>query len=747
MIDKIKNSIGLLDLAGRYGYHKGRNAAVYRGGDNPNSLLIEDDHWHDFKTGKGGDVIDFYAVINSVDNSTAIHQLATELGIKKKYVTNFSKQATEYHNALRPEDRRYLQKRGILDKTIDELQIGYCSKGHFKDRIVIPYWKNGYVVNFIARACGDSGPKYLKKKNDGQNQNVLWGLNTLNRKTDLIIVEGVFDALAVYQDGYKVLSPLGSRFSKKQFTDLLRVAKGHKGNIIISFDYDPDSRTGQKAAYDLAYKLFQSNIDCKIVELRGRNVKVDISDLYAQGQNVEDILADAVDFLRLYIEKASEEELYLLARKRDLLKYKDLIDKVLFRQLQKAPTEALIAEEIIQNRNLVFHDSLGWYEYNNGVWQSKSDSDIRSYVDGKLMRFSKGGIINSVLTVLQSRCNYSGEFNTFSEHINFQNGMLNIKTGKLQSHDLDYMSTNQLSYNYEPDANCPKWKQFISDVTDGDISRQNMLQEMFGYCLTGSTKYQKAFFLIGEGANGKSVLLKLLEVMLGDDNVAHVPLSGLTEDFQRVLLHNKNVNIVPELKSRLEGVNQYLKAIIDGETIQGAHKYRPHIQFRPCCKIICAGNEMFTSDDISHGFVRRLNFCRFPVRFEGDNRDLAIKDKLEQELPGILNWSLEGLRRLEEQGGFTKTSDQDEMLAKFKSFSDNTYDFIEEQGDFDFIPRLRLYEKYTSYCYSTGSKSLSSRKFYERIRHDEFIREKKIHGIDGFERKHMWVTQVEHEIR
>jgi putative DNA primase/helicase len=743
MISEIKERITVLDLAYEYGYRKGRNAARYRGGDNPSTLMINENDFYDFKTTDHGDVINFYSVINGVDNRTAIKELAQKLGIEVKQaeIPNHNNRAKYYHEALKPEHREYLHKRGITDQTIDELLIGYCENDRgWKNRIVIPYWKNGNVVYFVARALDNSNSKYKKLKKDQYCEHVIWGLNSLIRDSeDLIIAEGAFDAISAYQEGYKVVSPITGRFSKDQISDLIRILKNHKGSITICLDYDPISKTGQKASWELAFILYQNHIDCNVVNFYGDHKKVDLNDLYAQGKSIPEILEDSVEFIEMYIKNALKEKndkaLYKLARERDLTKYKDLFEADKFKQINKAPPEKILVDELLYKYTLMYHDSLGWYEYDKkGVWIKQPDGAIKKYITELLGRFLKGSLLNAVFTAAKGKCHTSNDLNAEVNYMNFRNGMLDLKRQRLNSHDKQYFSTVQCEYEYDSKATCERWEQFIDEITDHDKSRAYMLQEMFGYCFLNSTKYQKMFFLIGEGANGKSVLLKILEQLLGNENVSHVPLAGLSDDFQRMLLYKKKVNMITELKSRIEEVNQTLKAIVDGETIQGAYKYMPHTTFKPTCKIICAGNEMFTSDDVSHGFKRRIIFCEFPVRFDKEKRDIQLKDKLEKELPGIFNWSLRGLERLQENGEFTETVDQEEMMNIFSSLSDTSYEFLEDLVvDFNFISRSNLYTKYQNYCTDNGAHAMSARKFYGKVRKDKRFNEHKKEGVRGFQ--------------
>jgi P4 family phage/plasmid primase-like protien len=732
MIDQIKSRINLIDLARELGYYKGRNAARYRGGTNKSSLSIADDYFFDFGSGVGGDVIDFYAAVMGISQNDAIFQLAERIGATSSAkLMDYNDQAAYYNSQLKPAHIEYLHSRGIRDETISELLIGYCEddtityvrdgkdkKVRWQDRITIPYWKNGNVVYFCARAFGDDDKKYMKMPLTGENQHVIWGLNSLSRDGDkLIIAEGAFDAISCYQDGYKILSPITGRFSKSQIQDLVKILKLKEYDITICLDYDPISETGQKASWQLAYALYKNGIDCKVKNFAGSDTKIDLNELYIRGESVQSIISGADDFIQLYIETATESQMYYLARERSLVKYEGYIEPSLFKAIQKAPPEVMIADEIVSKYDLIYNGALGFIEYNDiGVWEQVSDTHVKAYISDQLNRFTKGTLIASILSVVKAKCNHEGEFTANPDFINLKNGMFHIADMELHEHNKSFNSMHQVNYNYDPDCKAPRWTQFIDEIAGGDQTRVMMLQEMFGYCFTQSTKYQKMFFLLGEGANGKSVMLKILEEVIGISNVSHVPITELTSEFQRILLYNKSVNIITELQSRVEAVNSVIKSVVDGERIQGSFKFKMAINFKPYCKLICAGNEMFTTDDVTHGYKRRLVFCKFPMRFEGDKADLTLKDKLMSELSGILIWSLQGLKRLNENGGFTETSDQHDMMNTFNTLSDNTYEFFLEHEIEDFITKADYYYKYTVYCMNSGSKAMSNRKFYEKVK-------------------------------
>src|SRR5690606_19592422 len=111
--------------------------------------------------------------------------------------------------------------------------------------------------------------------------------------------------------------------------------------------------------------------------------------------------------------------------------------------------------------------------------------------------------------------------------------------------------TTQIPHNYEPDAVCPRFDQFLDEIFRGDsdaIIKKRIIWEIIGYSLTNTAKYEKFILLVGKGANGKSVLLEIIMALVGHENTAAVQPAEFSNKFQRGYLHRKLVNIVTELK-------------------------------------------------------------------------------------------------------------------------------------------------------------------------------------------------------
>jgi DNA primase len=281
MIQKIKSRLSCTEYLSRHGIHVkngGRTVSPLRpGARNPTSFWVEDDHWYDFGSAMGGDVIDLAAQLQyNGDLSQAVHGLADELGLQfsdysetyRADIQNLCNRTAAYHAALTPSDYEYLAARGFTPEDASRLMIGRVTDGYLKGRLFLPYFKNGAVVYYATRAMPDSSfqeNKYMKASRDESPsyQHIPWGLQTLNRRTNghdtLIISEGYFDAVSWEREGYPVISPITGNFSKDQWPDVIAACRMFS-KVLIIFDNDAVSHAGEGFTARTARKLFQNRI-------------------------------------------------------------------------------------------------------------------------------------------------------------------------------------------------------------------------------------------------------------------------------------------------------------------------------------------------------------------------------------------------------------------------------------------------------------------------------------------------------
>jgi P4 family phage/plasmid primase-like protien len=623
--------------------------------------------------------------------------------------------------------------------------------------------RNGKTVYFAGRASywkdePSSNPeaKYMKLYRSEVSEHPIWGFETLAKRSGTVIIaEGIFDAISCYQEGYPVVSAITGSFSSEQKKDLIPALKGR--DCIICMDYDPLTHAGQKFTEKLATELFENGIHVSAVFLSGGEQKSDLNEIYAAHpgkSTLEKIFAEAQSWDKVQINRIAaidnEQEKrmqlsVLLRRCATVFDWPTVAQMVedakesggfakvwlneLAKTLKSAPKEVDVVKEFKEKFDCLYHEALGWHEWSGSLWVRRSEYEIRQYIGKILGRFQTAKLVDSVRQLLRSDLIYKGEFNVNKKILSFPNGELEVAAGELKNHTRSNYCTIQMNYSYDPQAECPSWLQFIEDITDGQRDRMDLLQEMFGYCLTHDTRYQKCFYLIGDGANGKSVLLGVLEALIGEANTSHVEIAFLNSDFQRIKLANSMVNICNDIKTDVAGTGSFFKAIVTGDTISGCFKGKDFFDFKPTCKMVFAANNMLSTRDIDGGFLRRICFINFPITFVNEPkrknerlRDPGLQKKLLKELPGILNWALAGLKALHDQGNFTETTDQERLIRELEMINDPIAAFVEDvivpyPSRFAALQnREFIYNEYKKWCHESNSVPMSSRWFWPRLR-------------------------------
>jgi P4 family phage/plasmid primase-like protien len=231
-----------------------------------------------------------------------------------------------------------------------------------------------------------------------------------------------------------------------------------------------------------------------------------------------------------------------------------------------------------------------------------------------------------------------------------KNGLLDLDTGELLPHTPDWFSSTCLPYEYDPELACPTFLAAVERVTGGDEEKARLLQEWFGYNLIPCTDAQKFLILHGEGANGKSALCAALEALLGPENVSHVSLGELGESFGLAPTLGKLANISADMSQLDRLAEGKLKQLTSGDGVTVNRKFLPAVTAKPTARLTLATNNLPRFSDRSQGLERRaiLLPCDAVIP-EGERVPGMDKPSFwaeSGELPGLLNWALEGLDRL-----------------------------------------------------------------------------------------------------
>ncbi|MES2408785.1 MAG: phage/plasmid primase, P4 family [Patescibacteria group bacterium] len=367
------------------------------------------------------------------------------------------------------------------------------------------------------------------------------------------------------------------------------------------------------------------------------------------------------------------------------------------------------------------------FNYDNGVYRIMSDQEISNLVLSCLYEDMLWGYRNrkSVSDKVACLLSIIPDLVITDDKgfiVNVKNGLLNIISLELKPHTPNYVSLIQLPVVYDPKAKCPIWNECMDMWMEGEEAedKKTLLQQFTGYCLSSSTKQSKALFTIGDGGNGKSTFADTIAMVIGDKATSHLDLDTLYSSFGFEGLIGKRLNVVEEVSGNYYESHK-LKKLISGEEITINVKYKPQFKFRPQAKFIFANNTMPRVDDSSSATERRICAVQFNNNYRNNpNTELRYASGLlAKELPGILNWMLEGAKKLRDMGKFVVTEEQRTLLSEYRQENSSTEGFIAECLEFEegsIMTTRDLYDTYVTFCKKDGRKFKSNIAFIKELR-------------------------------
>lgn len=409
----------------------------------------------------------------------------------------------------------------------------------------------------------------------------------------------------------------------------------------------------------------------------------------------------------------------------------------------------VMAEELLaENEFITFNDTDKIYHYHNGVYHPDGEPRIKEMIQQRLQNETTTHRRRETLERIRELTYVDREATDQKpEYICVENGILNLLTGELEPHTPDRIFLSKVPYPYNPDAECPKFKQFLTEVVeDNDIP---IIQEMFGYTLYRGYPIHKAMMLVGSGNNGKSVLLNVLKTMLGYENVASEALQTLSHNrFATISLLGKLANIFPDIPSTKLQQTGIFKIMVGGdEKISAEIKHvQDRVYFTNHAKLLFSCNEVPQTTDNTDAYYNRWIVILFPNTFNGDDADPHLLEKLttQDELEGILAWGVEGIQRLLNQGSFSHSKTTEQVKELYRKLSNPIEAFAQDCLIEDFeaeANRSTIYRTFLEYCYEQGIDTVASNVFTREL--PRYVRCVKKQRSDG-ERVWHWITLNDH---
>jgi P4 family phage/plasmid primase-like protien len=286
-----------------------------------------------------------------------------------------------------------------------------------------------------------------------------------------------------------------------------------------------------------------------------------------------------------------------------------------------------------------------------------------------------------------------------------KNGILNLETMSLEPFTPNEFHLIHVPVIYDPKAECPAILQFLQYIV-GE-KQLDPIQEFIGYCLHQIYDFHTALMLAGNGKNGKSTLLTLLTKFLGGNrNVSHQTLQALCYNrFAAAELYAKLANTCADIPSTALTQTGMFKMLVGNDPISAERKYGHPFSFTNIAKLIFSCNKGPETKDDTDAYFRRWMILACNNVFSGKKCNPHIIQTLttESELSGLLNWALQGMKRLFTNEHFTANEDIETQRKEYIRKSNSSKAFIEERLQYgpsptDYIPEAELYEKYILFC-------------------------------------------------
>ncbi|MGH2505850.1 MAG: DNA primase family protein [Ktedonobacteraceae bacterium] len=302
---------------------------------------------------------------------------------------------------------------------------------------------------------------------------------------------------------------------------------------------------------------------------------------------------------------------------------------------------------------------------------------------------------------------------------NVANGTINLVNGTFQPAKQEDLCTKQSQVEYQASAACPNWLAFLNKIMADNQQLISFIQRVIGYALTGKTGEQAMFILWGSGANGKSTLLDVIAKLL-DEYGMNTPASTLlakskndTQSYDLARLAGVRFVAASETDQDKKLAEGTIKSLTGDKSITARLLYGNPFTFNPIMKLFLATNNKPQISGKDEGIWRRVKLIPFKVTIPPEERDKDLYDKLVAELPGILNWAIQGCLDWQQQG-LNEPEEVVLAIQEYRNEQDIMAQFLEEECTLTptaSCTAKELYAHYCQWCEENGEKPDSQKRF------------------------------------
>ena len=409
-------------------------------------------------------------------------------------------------------------------------------------------------------------------------------------------------------------------------------------------------------------------------------------------------------------------------------------------------------------------DTLEMFYYKDGMYHTSGETIITSIAEDYMESLSTSHRKNEVVSHIQDY-NYKDreQITAPINLINLRNGLLDINTFKMIQHTPEYFFVNQHPVKYNPDASYKAFEDFLKQISMKEgVVRQKIvdtIQEYMGYSFFRGYPLKNYIVLDGGGDNGKTVLMNVELALIGEQNNTSIGLQELNErPFAKAQLYGKNTNISDDLPKKALKLTGIIKAITGNSPIWADVKNsKKGISFTPYAKPWYACNELPETNDYSDAFFSRQLQVTLLNKYlqAGDpkidnitcfERNVHLTEQLttEENLSGILNFALIGLKRLLEKNSFSDDTTTDDKRTQWIRKTNPIAAFLDdefEMGCYDWCVTIEdFYNEVIGFCERHEFDKPTSRKYVtEKVLDANLGIKKAQKKIDNVPRTWCWV--------
>lgn len=309
--------------------------------------------------------------------------------------------------------------------------------------------------------------------------------------------------------------------------------------------------------------------------------------------------------------------------------------------------------------------------------------------------------------------------------IAFRNGIYDLETDSLKPFSPDIVITNRIPWDYNPAAYSELADKTLDKIACHDAEIRTILEECIGSCFYRSNTLGggKAFILTGEGSNGKSTFIAMIQHLLNEENITALDLKELDQKFQNAALFGKLANLGDDISDEFIVNASFFKKLVTGERVQVQNKGEKPFEFNNYAKFLFSANNIPRIKDKTGAVLRRLLIVPFDAEFSKNDPDYDSSIKYKLQEPEVMEYlivlGIKALKNIIEKQGFTESARVQGQLKEYEETNNPIIGFFDEMQIEEFQIENeqsdKVYKRYKEYCLANNFNPMSKAEFSKQL--------------------------------